>query len=149
MLAEAVFAQAGQAGVVALPSARRPRVVIDPRLALSALGPFVVARLSAECIVWLPSELREILRASHAYREDPERLVPRVYGFGLRSLDRARDVEDVRESLVQWDAAFARSTSWVRTHRGFAPPDARRSRRARALRSARSRARRPDDALRV
>ncbi len=120
MLAEALFVPAGR---IAVSSPRSPRVIVDPRLALRGLGPFVVARLSAECTVWLPSELREIVRGSHAYREHPERLVPRVYGLGLRSLDRRRDAEDIRESLAQWDAAYARGAGWVRTYHLSEHPD--------------------------
>jgi hypothetical protein len=122
MLAEAALAPAA----VTIPLSRRLRVVIDPRLALRALGPFIVSRLSAECVVWLPSELRQILHGSHAYRAEPDKLVPRVHGVARRGHDRTREAEaeDIRESLEQWDAALARGAGVRAYHLGERADDA-------------------------
>ncbi len=105
MLAESIFPR-GAAWVPTL-NPHRSSVVIDPRLALSPFGPLIVSRLSTHLAVWIAPELRELLRSAHVYRDDAEKLFPRVYGAKIRSLDPAREAKAIRESLGQWSAFLA------------------------------------------
>ena len=114
MLAETVYPR-GAAWVPTL-HAQRASVVIDPRLALSPLGTLVVARLSAHAPVWIAPELRELLRSAHVYRDDAERLFPRVYGAKVRALDPSREAEAIRESLLQWSAFLTGPGAAIRTY---------------------------------
>lgn len=102
-------------------AARSRACIVDPRLALSPLGLMAAARLSAECAVWVPRELRETARRPQAYLSHPDKLVPRVYGAHVRSLE-ARD-DEVRDALGQWASALQGSLGAVRffhlgEHRG-------------------------------
>jgi len=94
----------------------RLSVVVDTRLALSPFGALIVARLSAQLAVWIPPELRELLYSAHVYRDDAERLFPRVYGAKIRSLDPVREAEAIRESLAQWSAYLTGAGSSSRMH---------------------------------
>jgi hypothetical protein len=84
--------------------ARSRPCILDPRLALSGSGLLAAARLSAECAVWMPRELRETLKSPRAFRSQPDMLAPRVYGAQTRTLS-GRD-EDIRDALTQWSAVF-------------------------------------------
>lgn len=124
MLAESIIPW-GAAWVPTL-NPHRSSVVIDTRLALSPFGTLAVARLSEHMAVWLPPELREVLCSAHIYRGDAERLLPRVYGAKIRSLDPAREAEAIRDSLVQWSAYFASHGGSSRTyHLGESPGESR------------------------
>jgi len=54
---------------------RAPRLVLDPGLCLSALGPLLVERLQGEAELWLPRELWRILDNSDYFSMHPEALV--------------------------------------------------------------------------
>jgi hypothetical protein len=117
------------AGSVAAPAAEtfmslslRPSVVIDPRLALSPLGLIAVARLSSRCTVWVPPELREVLRSSRVYHEQPERLVPRVDRGHRARPGRATQADAVRTALAQWSAVLASNATSLRTYHLADPP---------------------------
>jgi hypothetical protein len=84
--------------------ARGRPCILDPRLALSGSGLLAAARLSAECEVWLPRELRETLRSPKAFRSQPDMLAPRVYGAQTRALPNRDD--DIRDALTQWTSVF-------------------------------------------
>jgi hypothetical protein len=53
---------------------RMPRLVLDPRLCLSAAGPLLVEKLQGEAELWLPRELWRILDNSHYFSLRPEAL---------------------------------------------------------------------------
>lgn len=84
-------------------AAARPACVVDARLVLSRLGLLGLLRLTAEFEVWLPRELREVLRRPRAYMAEPERLLPRVYCAPLRELESGGETEAVCAELAQWD----------------------------------------------
>ncbi len=75
----------------------------DARLVLAPLGVLAVARLTREFAVWLPRELREILRDTARYQEDPASLVPQVYCAPLRALDADQLADEIGRELSQWD----------------------------------------------
>ena len=77
--------------------------IVDARLALSPLGPLAVARLTSEFAVWLPRELREILRDTRPHSADPGRLVPRVFCAPIRRINAAAEAQAIGEALAQWD----------------------------------------------
>jgi hypothetical protein len=77
--------------------------IVDARLVLSGLGPLAVARLTREFAVWLPRELREILRDARSRTADPGRLVPRVFCAPIRRIDTAAETQAISEALAQWD----------------------------------------------
>lgn len=83
----------------ALPAPRRA-CVADARLALSRHGLLSIARLAGTFDVWLPTELREVLRAAP---EAPDELLPRLFCAALRKVDRAADAAAVAEELRLWD----------------------------------------------
>ncbi len=70
---------------------------------LSRLGLLTATRLVSQFTVWLPRELREILRSPRTYMGDPSPLLPRVYCSALRNLDAKADAEAVCAELSQWD----------------------------------------------
>jgi hypothetical protein len=86
----------------ALASARQA-CVADARLLLAPFGVLTVTRLAREFAVWIPRELREILRDTSRYMLDATCLVPRVYCAGLRALDPEQEAEEIRRELAQWD----------------------------------------------
>ena len=88
---------------VALVDGGRLACVVDARLALSRLGLLAVARLTTEFAVWLPRELREILRDARSHSRDPGRLVPRVFCAPIRTLDPAAEALAVAAELALWD----------------------------------------------
>jgi len=92
--------------------ARSRPCILDPRLALSAPGPIAAARLSSECSVWMPRELRETMKSARAFRAQPDKLAPRVYGAQSRVLPN-RDHE-IRSALGQWTAWLHGSLSTLR-----------------------------------
>ncbi len=92
------------AGSAAPMLARSRACILDPRLALSGVGLLAAARLSTECSVWLPRELRETLRGSRAYQSQAGKLAPRVYGAQTRGLPRRDD--DIRDALQQWESVL-------------------------------------------
>src|SRR5579863_4659932 len=104
--------EASAAPVAAPPFARSRPCVLDPRLALSAQGPIAAARLSGECAVWMPRELREAMKSARAFRARPGRLAPRVYGAQSRALPN-RDAE-IGGALGQWSAWIHKSLPALR-----------------------------------
>src|SRR5262245_44476763 len=94
-------------GLLAKPAALvgigRLACIVDARLALCRLGPLAVARLTSELAVWLPRELREILRDTRPYSTDPGRLVPRVFCAPIRRMNAAAEAQAIGEALAQWD----------------------------------------------
>jgi hypothetical protein len=97
-LAAATAASAAVAAATRL----QPSCVLDGRVALSRFGLLTATRLATEFAVWLPREVREILRDPRAYVECPEQLVPRVYCAPLRALDERADAAAMREEVLQW-----------------------------------------------
>src|SRR5262249_28302866 len=73
------------------------------RLALSMLGMVTLARLCAAYTVWLPAELREVLRDARRYLASPDQLVPRVLCGAIRNLDRETEVKAIGWELSQWE----------------------------------------------
>jgi len=55
-------------------SLRAPRLVLDPGLCLSPLGPLLVERLQSQAELWLPRELWRILDNSDYFSVQPEAL---------------------------------------------------------------------------
>ena len=81
----------------------RQACVVDARLALSKLGMVTLARLCAACTVWLPTELREVLRHARRHLASPDQLVPRVLCGALRNLDRETEMKAIGWELAQWE----------------------------------------------
>jgi hypothetical protein len=98
------LAQSVAAPAVHATFSRSRPCILDPRLALSGSGLLAAARLSAECSVWLPRELRETLKSPKAFRGQPDKLAPRVYGAQTRALPRRDD--EIRDALGQWGAVL-------------------------------------------
>ena len=92
--------------------ARSRPCVLDPRLAFSAHGPIAAARLSSECAVWLPREVREAMKSARAFRAHPDKLAPRVYGAQSRAL--ANRDDEIRSALSQWNDWIQGSLSTLR-----------------------------------
>jgi len=95
--------------------ARTRPCILDPRLALSEWGVLAAVRLSAECSVWMPRELRETLKSPKgAFRTQADKLAPRVYGAQSRAL--VRREEEIRSSLDQWGAVLQGPLGWLRLY---------------------------------
>lgn len=82
----------------------RQSCVADARLVLAPLGVLAVTRLAREFAVWVPRELREILRDASPYLTDPAKLVPFVYCGAGRTLDPEAEADQIGRELAQWDA---------------------------------------------
>lgn len=85
-------------------SGGRQACVLDARLVLSRLGLLAVARLQAELDVWMPAELRQVLRDSSTFRELPDRLVPRAIRAPERAVRPGEEEETIRDELALWHA---------------------------------------------
>ena len=79
-----------------------PTCVIDARLALLPLGLVAIARLQTEFEVWLPRELRQVLREASTYGRRPERLMP-ASPSGARQ-NNLSELEAVHGELALWEA---------------------------------------------
>lgn len=80
-------------------AAERQACVVDARLTFSRCGALAVARLAADLEVWLPHELREILRDTRAFRAHPEGLLP----LSRTAAAPEGDAEALRQELERWD----------------------------------------------
>lgn len=76
-------------------SVRRPACVVDARLALSRFGLLAVTRLRGDVHVWLPYELRQILRDTSAYQEYAQRLSSPA----RRAAD---EIREIQAELALW-----------------------------------------------
>ena len=80
----------------------RQACVVDARLVFSRLGLLTVTRLASEFSVWLPAEVKQLLRDTRAFRAAADQLVPRTYCTALRGLDVAAQVRELTEELAEW-----------------------------------------------
>jgi hypothetical protein len=78
----------------------RRACIADARLALSQHGLLATACLSEIFDLWLPTELREVLRAAP---KSPEQLLPRLFCMPMRRIDRQADARAVADELALWD----------------------------------------------
>ena len=77
--------------------------VVDARLVFSRLGLLTVTRLASEFAVWLPSEVKQLLRDTRAFRAEAERLVPRAYCAAGRGLDSSAQARELHDELAEWE----------------------------------------------
>ena len=96
------------AGLMAPPPAvhagagRSIACVVDARLVLDPLGLHTLTRLVGGFVVWLPRELREILREPGEWISRPEELMPRVSRPLMRGIDLEEEAAGAAGALAVW-----------------------------------------------
>lgn len=90
---------------------RRPKLVLDPWLCLSAYGPALVQRLQAHAELWLVREFWHILDNSHYFMQHPTSLLTESAGSPSPNEYRALFGRAAEEQLLAPVAAAARPSA--------------------------------------
>ena len=89
--------------LAAVAAGSRQACIVDARLVFSRFGLLTVTRLAAEFSVWLPGEVKQLLRDTRAFRAAADRLVPRTYCAALRGLDVSQQARELSQELAEWE----------------------------------------------